>query len=40
MSVPMGTRLIQTKRDETGKLISVYQMPDGTTFGVDAREVF
>jgi hypothetical protein len=39
MSVPMGTRLIQTKRDETGKLISVYQMPNGYVFGVDARKV-
>jgi len=40
MPVPMGTRLIQTKRDDaTGKLISVYQMPNGYVFGVDARKV-
>ena len=39
--VPMGTRIVQTKLDPaSGKLISIYQMPDGTTFGVDAREVF
>ena len=41
IKVPMGTRVIQTKVDPaSGELISIYQMPDGTTFSVDAREVF
>ena len=39
--VPLGTRVIQTKIDpKSGKLISIYQMPNGTTFALDAREVF
>lgn len=41
VKVPLGTRIISTKLDmASGKLISTYQMPNGTTFALDAREVF
>jgi hypothetical protein len=41
VQIPLGTRIINTKKDlSTGRLVSTYEMPDGTTFRIDVREVF